>query len=231
MSNGRELRIPPGVTLQVSKGLAQLDLVAKQCGRTLLAPAQRHVYQHDFEVMLTFRNLERIGVECFSRGTMVVDFWVWFDPVSSKVIDSAKGVEAPVVPRGLVDEHRVLMVERDKNAAALYRHFLDSPWTTAESRPAAAGESFVSEHAAAITGQTCSGRFFVANSLRHSGRVYEVSPRRDWAKAWDDQEMCSVFCHVKFCDNGLVFTRNDRVSYQLISTPRGLQGRHIRAVA
>ena len=49
MSTVRELRIPAGVALQVSKALAQLEFVAGEYGRTLLTPAKRQEYAHDFE--------------------------------------------------------------------------------------------------------------------------------------------------------------------------------------
>jgi len=229
MSIGKALRIPAGVALQVSKALAQLEFVAGNYGRMLLTPAKRQKYAHDFEVILAFGNLRRIGVEFLSKGTIVAAMWVKFDPSTGKVIDSAKGVEAPFIPHGVVDDHRVLMSERDEAKASLYRHYLDSGWSTAENRPMATSERFESDHAAAITAGTCGAEFHVGEFALHRGRIYQVSLRRDWAKAWDIEEMKSVFLHTRYAVNGLEFAKDRVVTYVLVTGKRGLQGRNIRA--
>lgn len=229
MSTCQEFRIPAGVALQVSKALAQLEFVAGKYGRTLAAPTERRDYIHDFEVILAFGNLSRIGVEFLSKGTIVAAMWVKFDAGTGKVIDSARGIEVPFVPRGVIDEHRLLMAERDKGKVSLYRHYLAINWSSAESRPKAEGETFESDHAAAITASTCGGEFFVGQFAVRRGRIYDVSPSGDWAKAWDDQEMDSVFLHQRYAMNGVQFSVNQSVAYIRVSTPRGPQGRNIRA--
>ena len=229
MSTCQEFRVPAGVALQVSKALAQLEFVAGKYGRTLLTPADRRAFAHDFEVIHTFGNLYRIGVEFLSKGTIVAAFWVKFDPATGKVIDSARGCEPPFIPRGVIDDHRVLMFERDAGKASLYRRYLDVPWSAAEKRPQAKGESFESDHAAAITARNCTGEFFVGEFALHRGRIYQVSPHGDWAKASDAEEMKSVFLHKRYTTNGLEFVRDQFVAYVLVSARRGLQGRNIRA--
>lgn len=231
MSKAKELRIPPGVALQVSKALRQLEFVAGKYGRTLLTPANRARYAHDFEVIHAFGNLRRVGVEFLSKGTVVAAMWVKFDPATAKVIDSARGVEPPFIPLGVIDDHRVLMSERNEDKVSTYRQYLDSPWSRADNRPTATGQRYESDHAAAISGGTCTAEFHVADFALHRGRISHVSPQMDWAKAWDAEEMQSVFLHKRYCVNGMTFTKGQVVTYVLVPAKRGLQGRNIRSLA
>lgn len=221
--------IDPEISLQVSKALRQLYRADEAYGLKLWPnPKEKDEWQHDLSLMLAHGDLKAVRLRVLAKdGSVPFSFDLAFTGKTHKVgVDSAQGVELPMLPPGLIAKGEAVVSRSGKDEP--YRHLLKGNWSRAAQRPVMAGADIASEHAERITGGRLAGKLHVANEARRDLVVTQVGDRGyAFGKAG---ELTGIFLHLKHAPQGLAFHLGDRLSAVVIQTPRGLQARDIRPV-
>lgn len=219
--------------LDARKTVRAFDFILKSLGQTppWSTPAQRDAYAHDLTVMLQHGDLVRASLELLGADdTVVYRHRIRFGgnggPAS---VDPAQGIELPLLAPGQVARHRILIgpaAHTDK-----YRSELRMNWTAAEPLQDRAGDRFQSEHTRQANAGRMTGEVFVADEARQAVTVLNVAAGGQFAFGRSPALAADVFLHRGQCQQALTFESGQRLSCIVIQTPRGLQGRSIRAVS
>jgi hypothetical protein len=217
--------------LDARKAVATLDFILRSYGlqRWWRTDAERENYVHDLQVMMQNGDLSKADLEIVAADRSVLyRHSIYFtDERNPRCVDSACGIELPMIDRSKIAEHRLLVSPFRRVDS--YRSQLRLSWGPADKLRDKVGGSFESEHTNKSTGGRNKAQVFVADDARHIGIVLNVSPAADYAFAHDSSLNVNVFLHRKFCLDGVLPGPGQKVSYVVIQTPRGLQGRNIRA--
>lgn len=216
--------------LDARKALHAFDFILKSFGRQppWSGPKQLADYVHDLAVMLDHGDLQTASLELIAPDHAVlfrhrIEFRTADRPAG---VDAAGGIELPLIPAHKIATHRILVAPVRRLAE--YAHRLRCRWTNAEHLPDRPGSRFTSEHTRRTNADRMTGQVFVSNDARHTATIVTVSPGRDYAFARHAAFPVDVYLHRAQCDQPLTFEPGARVSFVVIQTPHGLQGRNIR---
>jgi hypothetical protein len=217
-----------GAQLEVSKAVEQLVFILRSYDVPF--PASRKAdYKHDLRIMRERSDLSSIRIEFLAEdGTVLSEFKIEFDGKDSRrnLRDPGKGIELPLIPRHLIDGHRLVISRNSREVE--YSNLLKRSWGRAGSRTKRPGASYVSDHAAYITGGRQHGAFFVSDESRHSLIVTRTG-EQEFAFGLDtDLDAENVFLHPAYAPPGFSFEAGSKLSAVVIQTPRGLAARAIR---
>jgi len=216
--------------LDAENALVALEFFLKSFALTprWRTPAQRHDWIHDIALMLQLADLHAVSLEMLDPlGNLLLRFRIEFrSPEDPSPIDPARGFELPCLPTNSVASYRLLL-------GPLYRfydyaHRLRSRWRSASPLPQLPPNVFLSRHLQTISFQRLSAAIFVSDLARREGAILTVSPAADFALASCADLPLPVFLHRSECDRPFLFQPAQKVSFVLIHTPRGYQGRNIR---
>lgn len=225
------MEIPKPTQLEVSKALRQFFFLDQTYNLGIWRTEQSKAeWQHDLCVKRLYDDLKHITLELLAADHTVPYFYrVDFNgaPTMVRTVDSAEGVEAPVLPdmRTIADK-RVIIGHHGKESQ--YRHLLLKKWGPAETLVKRGGDTYASEHAAKITGGRQAGSFHVAADARHRLVVTRTGPRYHFADDLD-LKMTKVFMHPKFAPPGFQFYVGQRLTAIVVAVPKGFQARCIQA--
>jgi hypothetical protein len=217
--------------LEVSKAMAQVEFIDRAYSLNIWASREvARQWAHDLELMRHFNDMRGITLELTDSGSCVLfAFRIEFDQQSGgRLLDSGTGVELPMLDRGRVRGHRLIV--QHKGGMERYRHLLAMKWGDAPTLDRTSGSSYESEHARKITGGRQSGSFFVGNDERRLVVVTQAG-NLDYvfAKSMGRPEVQNVFIHRKWVAPGVDLKPGTRLSALLVVTPRGVQARDVRA--
>jgi len=216
--------------LDVENALGAFEVFLKSFG---LSPRwasanQRKDLVHDLTLMLQLADLHALCLELRNPcNHLVLLFRIEFRSTDDlSPVDPARGFELPWLPPNSVSSYRLLMgpVYRFYD----YAHRLRSRWRSAQPAAHYPPNCFLSKHLQAVSFQRLSAFIFVSELARRSGTILTVSPAADFALARCVDLPSPVFLHRSECDQPFLFRPGQKVSFVLIRTPRGYQGRNIR---
>ncbi len=221
--------ISESVKLEAEKAIEQLRFVDRSYNLGIWPDCQaKGTWVNDIALMREFDDLTSIRLELLGSDQMVLfEFKIDFNGPGNagRLFDPGRGVELPLVDRGQVAGHRVVVERRGRDAA--YRSFLRMRWAGAEQLRKRAGSSFGSEHTRKITGGRQQGSFHVGDEARHRLVVTQTGSR-GFAFARDlDTGQEGIFLHSANARPGLTFQVGQNLSAILVTVPSGIQGRSI----
>ena len=221
--------IPDDCLMQSKKVVSQFDTIGRSYNLPIWAPQSKEDHQHDWGVMLAHDDLQSVRLELLAADkTVLFEFKIEFArrKANGKFIDSANGVELPVLDRATVSGHRLIIQQSGRES--VYRHLLRIGWSPAETLVKRRGNTFASEHARKITGGRQTAKVHVSAEARQrlvvtqtgdDGYAFGDVPAKGWK---------GVFLHLKFAPPGLQFRIGQQLTALLVQTPRGVQARAIR---
>lgn len=227
---------PKHIELEISKAIEQLVFADQTY--SLGAPiwptnASKADWKHDLAVMRMFGDLKDVALQFLAADrTVPWEYRISFNgaPTVERQIDFAKGMEIPVLSADLrvaVTDKRVVIGHHGKEAE--YRHLLRKNWSPAAKHAKRKGDTYGSSHCAAITGGRETGNFHVAADARHRLVVYRCGVHGfAFAKA-PELSMADVHLRTEHASPGFRFFSGQQLTAIIVQTPRGLQGRAIRA--
>jgi hypothetical protein len=217
--------------LSISKLIKQVTLVERSYALKLFN-ADLEATQHDLTVMHQHTDLRSITVELIGKDKMVFIELKWLLNNTAggfSRVDSAGGVELPVIDQSRIGGQRFLIQQGGRQAE--YQHLLKLKWSAVRAIPKAPGIVIGSEHNDKITGGRTRGEFFVGDAVRHE-LIVTQGGSKGYAFARDlTIKVDGVFLHGKFAPAGLHFRIGQRISAVVIQSPKGLQARAIQTVA
>jgi len=220
--------IPANYCMQAKKVVSQFDTIGRSYYLPIWAPQTAADHQHDWGVMLAHGDLQSASLELLAGDkTVLFEFKVRFQGEKAKrgLIDSADGVELPVLDRATVAGHRLIIQQSGREP--VYRHLLRMTWSPAQTLQKRRGDSFASEHARKITGGRQTANVHVTAEARQRLVVTQTG---DGAYAFGEvpARFKGVFLHRKFAPPGFQFRIGQQISAVLVQTPKGLQARAIQ---
>ena len=221
-----------GHCLDAQKTIRAFDFILKSFGQrpAWSTPEKMDDYIHDLSVMLDEGDLQAASLELVGvNRTVLYRHRIAFRRAEGRnVVDTARGVELPVIPADRIARYRMLISPVSR--LAVYRHRLRCGWENAERLADRPGSRFASEHTQRVNGGRMTGQVFVSEEARRTARIITVSPAGDYAFARDPAFPVDVYLHRSQCDGPMVFQVSTQVSFIAIQSPRGIQGRSIRQV-
>jgi hypothetical protein len=223
--------VPPDCAMQVSKVVKQFDLVARSYNLPIWAPQSAADHLHDWGVMLAHGDLQSASLQLLAADKSILyELSIRFEGQKPKLglVDSANGVELPVLDRAAVVGHRLMIQQNGREA--VYRHLLRMTWRPAEALRKRPGDTFASEHARKITGGRQTANVHVGAEARQrlvvtqtgeAGYAFGEVPAKGWK---------GIFLHRKFAPPGFQFRIGQQLLAVCVQTPRGLQARAIQPV-
>ncbi len=218
--------------LAASKTIHAFDFILKSFG--LATPwkssDRQRDYVHDLAVMLRQGDLRRASLELLAADkTVLYRHRVVFQTTRcAQSVDAAGGIELPLIPSEQIANFRILT--GPSRRIDTYRHQLRCNWGRAARLADQSGEQFTSDHTRRTNGGWADGEVFVADQARRSGTIINISRYGDYAFARDAALGVDVYLHREERDERFDFESGQRVTFLVIQTPRGLQGRNIRQV-
>lgn len=216
--------------LAVDKIVRQFDFVDRSYALGVWrSDAHRQDVRHDLALMLAHGDLAGVKLELLTSTKEVLarfdyTFTGRVDP--RRTVDSARGIELPLIPRHRVEGHRLVVSRRGRDGA--YKDRLRSSWGAAEPLRDRVGSEYASEHARRISGGRQSGTIRVGREARHD-LVVTNAGAKGYAFARDlTAGLDGVFVHLKFVASGGPLQVGDRLSALVVQTPRGVQARDVR---
>ena len=217
--------------LDTRKTVAAFDFILRSLGRqpAWATPQLRENYEHDLAVMLKHGDLQTASLELLAADrTVLYRHRIQYQQARDfQGKDAAQGIELPLLPPGKIAEHR--MIVSPVRQIAAYRNELRMPWGDADKLQDRSGSQFASEHTRHVNRDRMTGQVFVSNEARRLATVITVSAAGDYAFARDPAFLADVYLHKAYCETSMEFRPGMRVSFVAIQTPRGIQGRVIRA--
>lgn len=230
------MNIPKHIELEISKAIEQLAFADRtyNLGDPIWPTNESKTdWKHDLSVMRMHGDLKNVALQFLARDrTVPWEYRIVFNgaPTFERQVDFAKGMEIPVLRpdiRADVTDKRVILAHHGKEAQ--YRHLLRKNWSPAAKHAKRAGDTYGSSHCAAITGGRETGNFHVAAEARHQLVVSECGTLDfAFAKA-PDLGMAAVHLRAEHASPGFRFFKGQQLTAIIVQTPRGLQGRAIRA--
>lgn len=235
LSDTIEVQNPPAVvtddaTLSASKAVAQMAFICQSYGMTVINGSIDDL-KADLATMLANDDLRSVRLELLDGNSKVLfEFRVTFrgDASDRRSVDSAKGVEVPLLDRRLVKERRLIIQQNGKEAR--YKSELRINWGPAATLPKSVGTVYESEHAASITRGRHTARFHVSDAARHQLVVTQTGTRGFLFAKDLDLNREGVFVLAKHLPQGFDTRVGVRFTALVIATPRGLQARSIQTV-
>lgn len=229
----RKLAAPvtPTTRLEVSKALRQIAFVDDAYNlRVWLTDAEKDAWEHDLALMRAHDDLTHIRIELLAAdNTVLFDFQITLDADETDdgeaLVDSAQGVELPILDTSLIATHRVVISHNARRGS--YGHRLKRRWTKAAAVTKRPGVTYDSEHARAITGSRQSAVFHVSDESRKRLVVVRTGGRGYAFGRDDDTGVDGVFLLEKFAPKGTEFREGQRYTAVLVQTSRGIQARAI----
>lgn len=226
----RAVQRDPRHALDAGKTVRTFNFILRSLGFQPSNDCQRRQadYAHDLAVMLDHGDLSRASIEFVARDRSVIyRHCVRFNQSSHDTggIDRARGVELPVLPRDQIADYRIIVAPASRRE--LYRAELRLKWGHAEGLTDRDGTRFESAHTARTNNDRLTGDVFVGNEARRTGRVINVSADGTYAFAHDAGFPTDVYLHRDSCRATFQFRPGQKLSFIVIQTPRGLQGRDI----
>jgi len=217
--------------LAASKTIHAFDFILRSFGLAAYwkNEAQMNDHVHDLAVMLRHGDLQRASLELLaSDQTVLYRHRIMFQTTrAARSVDAAGGIELPLIPREQIADFRILTSPTRRIDA--YRNQLRCNWGRAERLADQPGGQFTSDHTRSANGGWVDGQVFVADQARRQATIINVSGRGDYAFARDGALGADIFLHLNQCDEPFQFQSGQRVSFVVIQSPRGLQGRNIRS--
>ena len=215
------------VRLAVSKIIRAFSFVDKSYGLNLWSTP--HDMQHDWELMRANDDLSRIALELLDRDRRIVfAYEVKFTEGQTQgtVPDSARGFELPMINRSRIRGHRLVVGRQGRDA--VYRHLLRAHWTPSEVLKRPSVSRYESGHTAKITGDRQKGEFLVHDDDRHNLVVTQTGAQFAFARDLTTRND-GIFLHRQFAEGVHDFPLGLKLNAVIVTTPRGLQARAIRA--
>ena len=222
---------PPAVvtaeaTMAASKAVAQMEFLCRSYGMSVVDGSTIDDLKADLATMVANADLGSLRLELLGSDNRVLfEFKVAFTNASraGRAIDSAKGVEVPLLDRRLVTGRR-LIVERNGHESR-YKHLLKINWGPAETFQKSAGSGYTSEHTTAITGGRQAATFHVGDAARHQLVVTQTGTRPFFFAKDLTLDRDGVFVLTKHLPSGVEPRVGLKLTALVIATPRGLQAR------
>ncbi len=214
--------------LQQTLAAFQLILQAFRRHSPALSGPRHADFLHDLSLILQEADLHAISLDLLDHQDNVlfryrVDFAA---PENAPLQDPAHGLELPLFPLTAIASHRLCLGPLARFHH--YAHRLRFPWRSATPRNLLAPNRFTSKFLEVSSAFRLSASVFVTDLARRSGAIQQVAPSGSYAFASSPQLPAPVFLHRSECDLPLPFRIGQQVSFVLIHTPRGYQGRNIR---
>jgi hypothetical protein len=225
--------------LMIQKAFVVLDFITKSYHQTLFETANdRSDYAHDMNLVFENSNLKRLTYDLLGENdTVLFEHAFMFENSGErgKVIDSARGIELPFIRADLIRRNRLVWTSKPTGRTDIdckeYQHLFRLRWVDAKAVNRANCAGFQSEHFSHITGSRANAHMFVDRSALHRGTVISVPEKGRGAYCFieDDQlKTTHLFGHQKHLQSPAIFFPGQRLSYIVISVPRGLQARAIQ---
>lgn len=232
LSNVHQPQIPPAIVtdeakLSASKAVAQISFVGQSYGMTVV-DGDLDDLKADLATMLASADLDSVRLELLGSNKRVLfEFKVTFRDAAGagRFVDSAKGIEVPLLDRRLVKDKR-LVVQRNGQEFR-YKHLLKMNWGSAARLEKSAGSSYASEHAASITKGRHAAAFHVSNAARHELVVTQIGTRGFFFAKDLNLDRDGVFVLAKHLPVAFEVRIGAKFTALVIATPRGLQARSI----
>lgn len=221
---------PERCRLDASKAVGALELVLRNYGRPLPWSGRhsRDDFVHDLALMRQQDDLNRVDIDLIDRaGAVVYRQRIAFDQARGGAVrDLAGGHELPVLPHGTVVNHRLIVSRKGREAT--YRNRLRLSWGTAEKLAEQCTEQFASGHTARINGGKARGEVAVSTAARRTAAIHKVCDSGTYAFARIAGFPGDIYLHADCRDGSFALRPGLRVSFVVVQTPLGLQGRSIR---
>jgi hypothetical protein len=233
VSDTLQTQIPPAVVsdetkLSAAKAVSQIAFICKSYGMSAVDGSIDDL-KADLATMLANADLESVRLELLgSNNKVLFEFKVTFSGAASagRSVDSAKGVEVPLLDRRLVKDKR-LIVQRNGQEFR-YKHSLKMNWGLAARLQKSAGTTYASEHAASITKGRQAAAFHVSDVARHQLVVTQTGTRGFFFARDLNLDRDGVFVLVKHLPPAFEVRLGARFTALVIASPRGLQARSIK---
>ena len=215
--------------LSASKVVAQIAFICQSYGLTVINGSIDDL-KADLATMLVNDDLRSVRLELLgSNNKVLFEFKVTFRSGASggRSVDSAKGVEVPLLDRRLVKERRLIIQQNGKEAR--YKSQLKINWGPAATLPKSVGTVYDSEHAASITKGRQAAKFHVSDAARHRLVVTQVGTLGFFFARDLDLDRDGIFVLKKHLPPTFEIRIGARFTALVIATPRGLQARSVQA--
>jgi hypothetical protein len=215
--------------LSAYKAVSQIAFICKSYDMSVVDGTIDDI-KADLATMLANADLDSVRLELLgSNNKVLFEFKVTFSGLASacRSVDSAKGVEVPLLDRRLVKDRR-LIVQRN-GREALYRDSLKMSWGSVPRLQKSAGTTFASEHTASITRGRQDAAFHVSDAARHQLVVTQTGTKGFFFAKDLNLDREGVFVLSKHLPPTFVVGVGARFTALVIATPRGLQARSIKA--
>jgi hypothetical protein len=235
LTDALQTQTPPAVVtdeakLSAAKAVGQIAFICKSYGMRVVDGCIDDL-NSDLATMLANADLDSVRLELLGTNNKVLfEFKVTFSSGTSagRSVDSAKGVEIPLLDRRLVKDRRLIVMRNGRES--LYKDRLKMSWGPATTLKKAAGSAYASEHAASITGGRQAAAFHVSNAARHQLVATQTGTRGFFFAKDLDLDREGVFVLAKHLPPAFEVRVGARFTALVIATPRGLQARSIKAV-
>ena len=216
--------------LSVSKAMGQIAFICQSYGMTVV-DCDIDDLQADLVTILIHSDLDSVRLELLGSDKRVLfEFKVTFRGTVSagRLVDSAKGIEVPLLDRRLVKDKRLVLQRNGKESS--YKHLLKLNWGSAAHLEKSAGTAYASEHAASITKGRQEAAFHVSDVARHTFVVTQIGTRGFLFAKDLNLDRDGIFVLAKHLPQAFEIRIGARFTGLVIATPRGLQARAIAAL-
>lgn len=234
--------VPPGppvrftmaepVRLEAQKAIHTLTLVDRAYNLNIWSsPEEKAKWLNDVGVFLAFDNLNSISLELLGADkTVVAEVRINFGQhANGKTGGLTSGTEVPVLNKNLVSGHRVLVQNKNGNAAQ-YQHLLKFNWSPAETLHRRQGDEFANSQAHK-TGGRQTGSIFASKDSRHTLVVTRpIGPKGFGFADCPDLGLTGVLLHIRHLHGVKELSLGQRVTAQIVQVPQGVQAREVRTV-
>lgn len=226
--------VPAGTQQTVNQAVEQLAHVAMAYSLPLLTTqAEREAWQHDLGLELANNNLKSLQLELIDgSGRVIFRYQLGFTNTGGKheLQDLAQGIELPVINLSRSTSHRLTYSYHKWTTANVpYNHLFRINWSPAKQLDMRIADKVNTQHAGKVSGGKLAGTIELDGAERRELVVTNsVNQRFAFAKEVDG-ELEGIYLHPDFAQPGIEFRIGQRLTAQVIQTPRGLQGREVRA--
>lgn len=224
--------MPAQVRLETEKAIHTLTLVDRAYALGIWrSPEEKRKWLNDVGVFLAFNNLKRISLELLGADkTVVAEVKINFGQhADGKAGGLSSGTEVPVIDKRLVTSHRVLVQNKNGNAAQ-YEHLLKFNWSPAEALRRRQGDEFANSQARK-TGGRQTGSIFASKDSRHTLVVTRPIGTKGFGFAdCPALGLTGVLLHIRHLRGPSALRLGQRLTAQIVQIPQGIQAREVRAV-
>jgi len=226
------------IDLSVAKALHSARFITEALGHPQLADrATFDAWAHDLSLIQRAGGLRSILVQALDDGDACLYEHAFSFELAGlpggRLPDSGQGIELPMLARPAAATRLTWTTgpsgdwERD---IAGVRGQLVLGWVSGPQRSIQDESSFDSEHHRRITGGRSGATVRVSSGARHTGTIVR-SGGRGYCFVHDDDLDRTVFAHARHADQSVRFNLGERLSYVVVTVPKGLQARAILPVS